>query len=107
MNHLVIGDIHGCGSEFHSLLSVVEAEYTPAATRIVLIGDLLTKGPAPQQVRERSAHTARAHAHLPHPLRASWPSPAYCAEKVLLAIADVRELFDNVDDLRLYVGGTS
>ena len=50
MNHLVIGDIHGCGSEFHSLLSVVEAEYTPAATRIVLIGDLLTKGPAPQQV---------------------------------------------------------
>ena len=50
MNHLVIGDIHGCGSELHSLLSVVEAEYTPEATRIILIGDLLTKGPAPQLV---------------------------------------------------------
>ena len=47
MNHLVIGDIHGCGSEFHSLLEVIEAEYQPPLTQIVLIGALLTKGPTP------------------------------------------------------------
>ena len=52
MNHLVIGDIHGCGSEFRSLLNVVEAEYRPTATRIILIGDLLTKGPRPELVVE-------------------------------------------------------
>ena len=52
MNHLVIGDIHGCGSEFSSLLDVVEADYHPATTRIILIGDLLTKGPRPDLVVE-------------------------------------------------------
>ena len=50
MNHLVIGDIHGCGSELRSLLNVVEAEYHSTATRIILIGDLLTKGPSPEGV---------------------------------------------------------
>ena len=41
MRTLVIGDVHGCAEELQSLIHEVEAE------RIILTGDLFTKGPDP------------------------------------------------------------
>ena len=41
----VIGDIHGCAEELRELVEVLLE--TRPATRIILTGDLLTKGPDP------------------------------------------------------------
>ena len=38
---LIVGDVHGCSHELNRLLSMVEAR------RIILVGDLFTKGPDP------------------------------------------------------------
>lgn len=43
MRDVVIGDIHGCLEEFDELLRVVE--YKPATDRLVLLGDLIDRGP--------------------------------------------------------------
>jgi len=55
---IVIGDVHGCLSELEALLALVEA--TPQTDRIVLVGDLVAKGPDSQGViqlcRERGLH---------------------------------------------------
>ena len=40
---IVVGDVHGCLGELHELLEKVE--YTPAHDRVVLVGDLVNKGP--------------------------------------------------------------
>ena len=50
MTTLVVGDVHGCARELDLLVRLAEPE------RVVLVGDLYTKGPDPvgvwQQVRE-------------------------------------------------------
>jgi hypothetical protein len=48
MSTLVIGDLHGCGEEFAELLDVAHRERCDA--RLVLVGDLFTKGPRPDLV---------------------------------------------------------
>lgn len=44
---LIIGDIHGCADELDALLDQVGPD------RVVLVGDLFTKGPAPERVWAR------------------------------------------------------
>ena len=48
MSTLVIGDLHGCGDEFGALLDVARRERADA--RVILVGDLFTKGPRPDLV---------------------------------------------------------
>jgi len=48
MSTLVIGDLHGCGEEFGELLALARRERADA--RVILIGDLFTKGPKPELV---------------------------------------------------------
>ena len=48
MSTLVIGDLHGCGEEFAELLDVARRERADA--RVVIVGDLFTKGPRPELV---------------------------------------------------------
>ena len=45
MSTLVIGDLHGCGDELGALLDVARRERADA--RVILVGDLFTKGPKP------------------------------------------------------------
>lgn len=40
---IVVGDVHGCLDELQELLSV--CDYNPQTTRVVLVGDLVNKGP--------------------------------------------------------------
>ncbi len=49
MRTLVVGDVHGCSAELDALLS------RAAADRVVLVGDLFTKGPEPRGVWARIA----------------------------------------------------
>jgi predicted phosphodiesterase len=51
MSTLVIGDLHGCGEEFAELLDVARRERCDA--RLVLVGDLFTKGPRPDLIVDR------------------------------------------------------
>ena len=52
---LVVGDVHGCASELSDLIE------RASATRVVLVGDLFTKGPDPLGVWELiEAHAAEA-----------------------------------------------
>ncbi len=44
----VVGDVHGCGAELAALLGSLDA--TGPASRVILVGDLLTKGPQPGEV---------------------------------------------------------
>ena len=41
--YFVVGDVHGCLDELHDLLK--KAQYDDGATRLVLVGDLVNKGP--------------------------------------------------------------
>ncbi|MCE9620274.1 MAG: metallophosphoesterase [Planctomycetes bacterium] len=50
MATLVIGDLHGCGMEFVELLDIARRDRVDA--RIILVGDLFTKGPRPDLVVE-------------------------------------------------------
>ena len=50
MSTLVIGDLHGCGTEFVELLDIARRDRVDA--RIILVGDLFTKGPRPDLVVE-------------------------------------------------------
>jgi hypothetical protein len=45
---VAVGDVHGCGGELERLLALVD-RWNPGA-RIVLVGDLFTKGPEPGRV---------------------------------------------------------
>lgn len=49
---LVIGDVHGCLEELDELLRV--AEHAPGRDRLVLLGDLLDRGPDPVGVLRRA-----------------------------------------------------
>ena len=45
---IVIGDIHGCLDELQALLA--RAAYDPATDTVVLVGDLVNKGPKSYEV---------------------------------------------------------
>jgi hypothetical protein len=45
---VAVGDVHGCGAELERLLGLVD-RWNPDA-RIILVGDLFTKGPEPGRV---------------------------------------------------------
>jgi serine/threonine protein phosphatase 1 len=45
---VAVGDLHGCGAEFERLIQLVD-RWFPGA-RLVLVGDLFTKGPEPGRV---------------------------------------------------------
>lgn len=47
MRTLIVGDIHGCIDE---LLELVEAAGLRATDRLISVGDIVNKGPAPQEV---------------------------------------------------------
>lgn len=67
---LVVGDVHGCPTELRSLLRLARAD------RVVLVGDLFTKGPDPagvfRVVREVGARAVMGN----HDWRVLHPSPA-------------------------------
>ena len=42
---VVVGDIHGCIEEFNELLKTIQ--YNPSQMRLVLLGDLMDRGPDP------------------------------------------------------------
>jgi serine/threonine protein phosphatase 1 len=52
-----IGDIHGCDDLFADLIARIEADNAargPASTQIVLLGDLVDRGPSSREVVERA-----------------------------------------------------
>lgn len=52
-----IGDIHGCDDLFAQLIARIEADHAarpPAQMQIVLLGDLVDRGPASRQVVDRA-----------------------------------------------------
>lgn len=62
MRTIVVGDIHGCLQEFDELMRVVELHTTD---RLVLVGDLINKGPdslgVVRRARERGALLVRGN----------------------------------------------
>jgi len=56
---LVVGDVHGCADELRTLLDAVDAD------RVVLVGDLFTKGPDPvgvwRLIRDRGLEAVRGN----------------------------------------------
>ena len=44
---IVVGDIHGCIAELEALVKLVE--YRPGKDRLVLLGDLIDRGPSPRE----------------------------------------------------------
>lgn len=49
---IFIGDIHGCLEEFNELLEKIS--YTPGEDRVILLGDLIDRGPDPVGVVQRA-----------------------------------------------------
>ncbi|MBM4098940.1 MAG: hypothetical protein FJ260_03160 [Planctomycetes bacterium] len=45
---VAVGDVHGCGAELERLFAAIDADFPGA--RVVLVGDLFTKGPEPGRV---------------------------------------------------------
>ena len=77
--YFIVGDVHGCLDELHDLLR--KAQYDDGATRLVLVGDLVNKGP-------KSLEVIR-----------------YCRENDIKAVRGNHDdkclrLFDGVDDLK-------
>lgn len=60
-----IGDVHGCLGELDRLLMMIEADHVargPAALRLVLLGDLVDRGPQSAMVVKRARQLSRATA---------------------------------------------
>jgi hypothetical protein len=59
MRTIIIGDVHGCLEEFDELLKVVQ--HVPDRDRLILVGDLIDRGPDPvgvvRRVREMGAES--------------------------------------------------
>lgn len=51
---IIIGDVHGCVKELRELLD--EAEYVEGEDTVVLVGDLVDKGPYPLEVSPPNSH---------------------------------------------------
>lgn len=45
---IVVGDIHGCHTEFLELLG--KCDYNPGVDKLLLLGDLVSKGPKSTEV---------------------------------------------------------
>ena len=45
---VAVGDVHGCGAELERLFAAIDADFPGA--RVVMVGDLFTKGPEPGRV---------------------------------------------------------
>lgn len=50
---IIVGDIHGCAQEFDDLLALVK--YAQGVDRLILVGDLVARGPDSEGVVERAA----------------------------------------------------
>ncbi len=46
--HIIVGDPHGCADELRQLLK--EVDFTDGVDELVLVGDLVAKGPKSQEV---------------------------------------------------------
>jgi hypothetical protein len=53
---IIVGDIHGCAREFDDLLALVA--HRPRVDRLVLVGDLVARGPSSRAVVERARELA-------------------------------------------------
>lgn len=51
---IIIGDVHGCVKELREVLD--EAEYVEGEDTVVLVGDLVDKGPYPLEVSPPNSH---------------------------------------------------
>lgn len=90
---IIVGDIHGCCDEFRDLLRAVD--YTVGADTLILVGDLVNKGPKSAEV-VRLARELRCHAILGnHELQALHGAKARKGG----ANADVLKGFAWTDDL--------
>ena len=59
---IVVGDVHGCGQEFLTLLT--ELAFPLAGDRLIFVGDLFDRGPLPQLVLETFlTHAERGPKH--------------------------------------------
>jgi hypothetical protein len=60
---VIVGDVHGCREELEALLARVR--FKPRADRLVLVGDVVTRGPDPlgtlSLVKELDAHIVRGN----------------------------------------------
>lgn len=81
MRHITVGDIHGCIEEFKALLDQVK--YRPGEDDLILLGDLLDRGPDPAAVvrfaREQQARCIRGN-HEETAIR--WRRHEQCAKNV-------------------------
>lgn len=59
---ILVGDIHGCHDEFMALLD--KCEFIPGKDNLILLGDLVNKGPKSCEVGHRLACTDLAG--VPH-----------------------------------------
>lgn len=62
-----IGDIHGCDAEFAELLQLIDADHRrrgPADLTLILLGDLVDRGPDSLEVLNRAAALVAASAPL-------------------------------------------
>lgn len=62
-----IGDIHGCDALFAQLLDMIDADDAargPADTQLILIGDLVDRGPDSRAVVERALRLTQASDHV-------------------------------------------
>ena len=62
MKTIVIGDVHGCREELRELLD--KLNYSPGKQRILLLGDLLDKGPDPVGVVADVRELVRGSSHV-------------------------------------------
>jgi hypothetical protein len=68
---ILTGDIHGCCEELRQLLEV--CKFDPARDNLVLLGDIVNKGPdSPQVSTHPCLHTQSAFWYRRHALLGSW-----------------------------------
>jgi hypothetical protein len=102
---ILIGDIHGCSLEFDQLLAIL-----PADARIVLMGDLVNKGPDPtgviRRVRELGCLSLRGNHdedHLAWHVGRHGPKPDSIKTKSQMSAEDYAYYLDLVTKMPLYL----
>lgn len=97
MRTLIVGDVHGCASELEGLLE--RLSFDPGADRLVLVGDLVAKGPRSRQVVELAracdALAVRGN-HDEHVLR--WRRAERAGEPLPVLGRDHRAICDDLDE---------
>jgi serine/threonine protein phosphatase 1 len=117
METIIIGDIHGCSREFSALLDHVSPGIDD---KLILLGDLLNKGPDPAGVSEIFEsldcvcllgnhdvdHLKWKAGAVPKPetmlAKASIPPPVY--QRYLECVARMPPLFENSDLIAVHAG---